>query len=73
MNSILYFTRSKKRDEKFKSLIMDYGLTVCYKDKKEKILKNDEMLLSIKKRYVFLSFFAEASQILQEEIQKSLL
>ena len=66
MNNALYLVRNKRVDEIIGSFIIKYKLELCYNTKKEKILKNENVILSQKKKYIFLRVFAEDSWLLFE-------
>lgn len=73
MNNTLYLSRNKDLDERLKELIHLYGLLLCYDDKHEKVLKGNSILLSLKKKYVFLRVFSDGSATLMHEIKNLLL
>ena len=54
MDNALYLLRSKSSEGKISSLIQKYNLEFCYDTKTEKVLKNENMLLLLKKKYIFL-------------------
>ena len=51
MNNI-YFVRKKNLGYIQKKLVDQFGLRLCYKDKRERIFKNDELLITCKKKYI---------------------
>lgn len=59
MNNSFYFVRSREQDRKVKAFIERYNLSLCYNRKKEKILKNEDCLVLLKKKYIFLHTFSE--------------
>lgn len=52
MNNTMYFLRKKNMRYIEQGLIEHFGLELCYKDKKEKILKNNKMLITCKNKYI---------------------
>ena len=54
MSNALYLVRNKRSEDKIGSLIQKYNLELCYDVKDEKVLKNENILLLLKKKYIFL-------------------
>lgn len=66
MDNALYLLRSKSSEGKISSLIQKYNLEFCYDTKTEKVLKNENMLLLLKKKYIFLRVLTEDSNLFSE-------
>lgn len=71
MSNALYLVRNKRSEDKIGSLIQKYNLELCYDVKDEKVLKNENILLLLKKKYIFLRVLA-GDNCLFSEVQKSL-
>ena len=54
MNSHLYLPRNRAVDCKINTLIKNYGLTLSYNERNEKIYKNEDIIVSLKKSYIFM-------------------
>lgn len=59
MSNALYLVRNKRSEDKIGSLIQKYNLELCYDVKDEKVLKNENILLLLKKKYIFYEFLQE--------------
>lgn len=59
MNNSLYMIRNRRLNRKLDQLIKDCNLDLCYQDRKEKIFKGDEFLISLKRKYMFLYSFSD--------------
>lgn len=66
MNSALYLVRNKNSESRISSLIQKYDLELCYDTKTEKVLKNENILLLLKKKYIFLRVFTGDSEMFSE-------
>lgn len=51
MSNALYLVRNKRSEDKIGSLIQKYNLELCYDVKDEKVLKNENILLLLKKSF----------------------
>lgn len=71
MSNSLYLVRNKQSERKIDSLIQKYNLELCYDTKNEKVLKNENILLLLKKKYIFLRVFS-GNNCLFPEVQQSL-
>ena len=58
--------RSRRLDKKLDRLIKGYNLNLCYEDKKEKVFKGDTLLLSLKRKYMFLYQLSDDITLLPE-------
>ncbi len=54
------------------SLIEKYGLSVCYKDKKEEIFKNDNMLVDFKQKYITVLIYNDEDNHLISAVNTAL-
>ena len=71
MSNALYLVRNKRSEDKIGSLIQKYNLELCYDIKDEKVLKNENILLLLKKKYIFLRVLTGDNGLFSE-VQKSL-
>lgn len=72
MNCNLLFVNRKKNRLTAKKIIKEKGLTSCYKDKSEEIFKNEDMLMSCHKSYIYVHIFQSCENInLTKEISQS--
>lgn len=51
MNKTMFFLNKKHNKKIFDFFIKEYNLQLCFKSKKEIILKNNDLLISFKKNY----------------------
>lgn len=55
MNGVSYFPKNKKTYYLARKIVAQYNLKECYNNgKNEQIFKNDNLLLSLKRKYVFM-------------------
>ena len=55
MNNVSYFPKNKKTSYLAKKIVAQYNLKECYNNgKNDRIFKNDNLLLSLKRKYVFM-------------------
>lgn len=54
MGKTMFFLNKRRSKDKEKKFALEHGLKLCYNQKNEQILKNDEMLVSYNKKYVFV-------------------
>ena len=66
MDNTLYLVRDKSSDAKISSFIQRYNFELCYDQKKEKVLKNEDMLLLLKRKYIFIHIFCDTSDLFSE-------
>lgn len=71
MSNALYLVRNKRSEDKIGSLVQKYNLELCYDTKNEKVFKNENILLLLKKKYIFLQVF-DGNSCLFSEVQQSL-
>lgn len=64
MNNMIYIVRNKKSDKKISEFIKKFDLMSCYKDKKETILKCEEIIMSLRKKYVILNVISPQHQVI---------
>lgn len=58
MSNTLYIPRNRHVDKQLSKLADIQGLVVCYRDKSQRILKNEKLVVSQKKKYIFLRVFS---------------
>ena len=58
----MYILRKKNINYIEKKLVDQCGLKLCFKNKKERIFKNDEVLITCKKKYISILFYDEAQK-----------
>ena len=55
MNEASYFPKNKRTSYLVRKIVAQYNLKECYHNSKnEQIFKNDNLLLSLKRKYVFM-------------------
>ena len=54
MDKALYFKNNKKNLRLLTKFVLKYNLKLCYNDILEQIYKNENILLCMKKKYIFL-------------------
>lgn len=64
MNISYYYNRKKGTQCIIDLLAQKYSLETCFSDNSEVILKNDDFLLHVKSKYVFLHFLSENSELI---------
>lgn len=52
MNNTRYFLRKKSMNYIEHKLVEQFNLQLCFKDKKERIFKNNELMVTCKDKYV---------------------
>lgn len=72
MNNAIYVVRDKVSNHSIDEIINKYSLSLCYNYKNEKILKNEKIILFLKKKYAFLRVLQEDNMVLIIEIKKML-
>ena len=58
MNNSLYIERNSHVDDRLNKLVDAQRLVTCYLDKKQRILKNEKLVIAQKKKYLFLRVFS---------------
>ena len=66
MNNSLYLVRDKDAETKIKPFVKKYNLELCFEEQKEKVLKNENMLVLLKKKYIFIRFFLDSNNLFSE-------
>ena len=66
MNNSLYLVRNKDAETKINSLVKKYNLELCFEERKEKVLKNENMLVLLKKKYIFIRFLLDSNNLFSE-------
>ena len=59
MNNTLYLERNPHVDMQLKKLTETQGLVLCYRNRKQRIFKNEKVLVAENKKYIFLRVFSE--------------
>lgn len=72
MNKVMYFLHKHRAETTYKNIVRNCSLELCFKDKNEMILKNEEALVSIKKKYIRVCIYDENSTILEYAVRQSL-
>ena len=62
MSNTMYILRKKNINYIEKKVVDHCGLKLCFKNKKERIFKNDEVLITCKKKYISILFYDEAQK-----------
>lgn len=60
MNNAIYIERNSRVDKQLNKFVEGQGLVLCYRDKNQRILKNEKLIIAQKKRYIFLRVFSDA-------------
>ena len=66
MSNSLCMLRSRHLDKKLNQLVESYNLDLCYQDKSEKIFKSEDLLISLKRKYIFLYPLSDDDTLLPE-------
>ncbi len=59
MNNTMYFLRRKSFNYIERELIQQFDLKLCYKNKKEIIFKNNELLITCKEKFISVLIYDE--------------
>lgn len=59
MNNTMYFLRRKSFDYIERELTRQFDLKLCYKNKKESIFKNNELLVTCKDKFISVLIYDE--------------
>lgn len=59
MNNMLFIERNRCVDSQLDKLADSQNLVVCYRDKNQRILKNEKLIIAQRKKYLFLRFFSD--------------
>ena len=62
MNNVIYILRKKRMDDIEKQLIQHCNLKLCFKNKRERIFKNDEVLITCKKKYISVLVYDDSNE-----------
>lgn len=68
MSNTLYFLRNRSSEKAYKLITDRYGLELDYARKREKIYTNDDMIMSVAKRYIMFYIFGGGKETLLEEL-----
>lgn len=68
MSRQLVFTRKRSPHDKVQSFIKNYKLDNKYCDKSEKIYMNENIILSVTKRVVWILLVGKSNPVLEDEI-----
>lgn len=72
MNNVVYLTRTRKRDDLLVVLTKQYNLKTSIMTDREKIIKNDDMIMMIKPKYIFIRIYSDTDRSLLPEIKSIL-
>ena len=73
MNRVQYICRNKDTESKMNYLIRNFNFALAYKNKREMIVKNAQILISLKKRYVLLISFSIEDEYLIKRMKEYLM
>lgn len=59
MNNTMYFLRRKSFDYIERELTRQFDLKLCYKNRKESIFKNNELLVTCKDKFISVLIYDE--------------
>lgn len=59
MSNALYVARNPHVDLRLDKLANDHKLITCYRDKHQRVLKNEKLIVSQKKKYIFLRVLSD--------------
>lgn len=68
MNENKYILRKKAVNQKISDLVAAFGLALCYRDSQEEILKSNEVIMVLKKKYIFISILADNTKQISAQI-----
>lgn len=63
MNSTLYFPFNKKNSIRLDRLIQQYNLRSCLFNSHERVLKNTDMIIMVRSKYIFIRVFSECDNM----------
>lgn len=63
MNNSIYIERNPRVDMQLNKFVEAQGLVLCYRDKTQRILKNEKLIVAQKKKYIFLRIFSEKDSL----------
>lgn len=62
MNNTMYFLRKKSMNYIERKLIGQFNLKLCYKNRMERIFKDDELLITCKDKYIMVLIYANCNR-----------
>lgn len=66
MNNTLYIVRNARVDLQLQKLVNSLNLVACYKDKDQCVMRNEKLIITQKKKYIFLRMFSDDSRSLSD-------
>ncbi len=66
MNNVIYIERNRNSSKRIADFIRRFGLVPCYKSKQETVLKRENLILTLKKKYIILNVLSPQSQVISE-------
>lgn len=66
MNNMIYISRDKKNSKKIDEFIKEFGLMACYQSKHETVLKCEDVIMSLRKKYIMLNILSPRSNVVQD-------
>lgn len=63
MNNTIYIERNARVDKQLNKFVETQGLVLCYQDKTQRILKNEKLIVSQKRKYIFLRVFSDGNSL----------
>lgn len=64
MNNLIYISRDKGNRLKIPGFIEEFYLKPCYKSKKETVLKSEDVIMSLRKKYLILNIISNESSVI---------
>ena len=64
MNNLIYISRDKENRLKISGFIEEFSLKPCYKSKKETVLKSEDVIMSLRKKYLILNIISNESSVI---------
>lgn len=64
MNNLIYISRDKENCLKIPGFIEEFYLKPCYKSKKETVLKSEDVIMSLRKKYLILNIISNESSVI---------
>ena len=68
MNNAMYILRKKNMNYIQSKLVNQFGLKLCFKNKNERIYKNNEMLITCKNKYISIFIYNDIGESQAHEI-----
>lgn len=72
MDKVIYILRKRSKKHIKKTLTEQFNLKLCYDKKAEKIFKNNDILITCKKKYISILIYDESTQKVAKNIIQSI-